>query len=342
MLFALSNHIQYIFRLLCKISTQQHSYSLIHNLTVEYSLSDVDINYMICKWLTHPEFKCDSKSIELFHRHIQPNSELRFTQDKLYEIGIKENTPETWKRVFELASEKDEWKSLSSPIVLFSKGLKAVVVDHWTNIFNSGFDYDKLQSASFESHVAAWEILIETEVYSRDDIFDLWIYTGCDKKLMIKIFQLRKYTDCELIKFGSLSDYWEEIFKYGHLTRDLDKILELDVDLSFNVDSMIQTGHINDVEKLLFYGHNRDCFETWNAIIASGHLTDLEIIYGLVLVYPKIIRMVIKKNLVSDISVLLNWALKNRDVFIIVAEHIEILSKLDLLEFPLPIKVEAI
>jgi hypothetical protein len=332
--------IQRILNGLQKISLKSNAYHIIGLFIKKYDIEKDNINKIIYNWLTTSHLVCTSKAINRLSRHLGSESGLENDQNKLFEIGIKQNTPETWKKVFDLASERVAWKNLSSPIVLFSKGLKATDTDQWCNIFKSGHSYRHLQFSNFESHFPAWEILIETGDFSFDELFELWLYAGYTKKLMIKIFLLYTIPDRLLIKFGNLSGNWEDVFKYGHLTRDLDEILKLDVDFSFSVNPMIRTGYIQNVNKLLDYGRSRDSLETWNAIIESGQITDMDHLNAIVDRFPETACTVIKHNLVSDISIWLNWAIKNRNTFIFVAKHIENLSKLDFLEFPLPIKVE--
>jgi hypothetical protein len=310
-------YIQKILHLLEEAKLSGKKYS---NIISEYSLTKSELHEIVYAWLTNPDLISNAVSIEFLHRHIGICKDLWLTQDDLFELGMKYNSPEVWKRVFDFAYQRPEWEELASPIVLFSKGLMAKTRPVWRNIFYSGYSYSRNQFSSVNNHFEGWKLLIR-ENYTYQEIFDLWLYTGCQKEILIEILDTCELSNQQIANFGCAMGRgrWSDIFDNSSFTTDLDKLLLLDIPQG--IDDLIETGCIEDIERLLAYGKNVDREETWSSILKSKLIKDVDTIDEIIDQYSSCAYIAVAYKLSNKLSVLMNWASKSRNAWRHLNEH---------------------
>jgi hypothetical protein len=318
--------IRHILRVLNKLFIIKSDYSNALKILRRYDVTEQDKNFIIQTWLIETNINCCIGAIGWLYIWNVPV----FTQVELFKIALTANKAETWKRVFDLANTQQELKDLASPINLFSKGVKASNTSVWRNIFRSGFHYHSLNFQSMDIHLAGWKLIVQTGKYTYQELFDLWTYTGHKKSIMMEIFKVLKLSNQELANFGNKSDCWKDIFLNSLLTTDLDKLRMLEIPRGLG--SLIETGCIADVSKLIEYGREVDTAGTWIAILASERIKDVTTISGIINKFPSCATTAIRCRLTDDMAVILKWASTSQEAWRYL--HERLLTKDD---FPLPL-----
>jgi hypothetical protein len=275
------------------------------------NLSDQNIKDLVEYWLTSDTIDCDNEAMALLH--FQMKSDSWFNQKDMFDVAIKHNTPEIWKRVFDFASEyinsSANLRNLQSPINLFSLGLLPSNTTVWRNIFNSGHHYPNVFLQNVESDLQAWYILIDSVVDDDQALFDLCLYTNCHKSILRRI---------HLIKSG--------VFMFDTL-----KTLGTPSQLNMIISTGYVWWHTND---MLAYGEEQNIVATWSAILTSKAIKDVETIDEILHKFPECAITAIKAKLSEDLSVLISWGMKDQKAFSYLSD---IYLKKD--NFPLQLKV---
>jgi hypothetical protein len=299
---------QRILSLLQNLDCDSEAYS---GIVKTNNLTDHNIKEVIEHWLTSDTKDCDSVAMALLH--FQMKSDSWFNQNDLFDVAIKHNTPEIWKRVFDFASEyinsSANLRNLQSPINLFSLGLLPSNTTVWRNIFNSGHHYLNGIFPNVDSDLPAWYILIDHLTGKAQDLFDLCLYTGCHKSILSKVND----TGCGVFMFDTL------------------KTLGTPSQLNMIISTGYVWWHINE---MLEYGEEQNNFETWNAILSSGAIKDISTIDYILNLFPSAAIATIRAKLSDDLSVLFKWAMKDQNALSYLTE-----TYLKKDNFPLQLKV---